>query len=264
MVFLRPAGMGVRRHAAGAELEREVGWLEKGDQGGINLRLFADRIHEEGHLHGAEVELDTSAGQIPGDVLGADQVVGGGVVHAIRLQPAPVRHLQPLMGVKAIVRPDAAERLGRSPAGAIEGRRRGRLSAQRLHDVDPGHVQQGLRGRSCHPLRGQAGRAPTKIIRQPPDEASPLSGLQLKRTRIRLPRLGQEAVAQGADLRREAGLGERLGVGEGAFAPFAQADELEEPRSAGTGQQELAALLMRVAGRPVRLHPVAQRPPGAP
>ena len=54
--------------------------------GGASLR-FDDRA-EAVDLGGGEPELDHGPGDVPGDVLAADEVVGGAVIEGIGLQQA--------------------------------------------------------------------------------------------------------------------------------------------------------------------------------
>ena len=75
-----------------------------------------------------EVELDDGAGDVPGDVLAADEVVGGGVVERVglddRARPAARRHSQAVQPAVDADRERARAARGRRGAGPLTASRR--------------------------------------------------------------------------------------------------------------------------------------------
>src|SRR3712207_2523574 len=80
-------GVRVRREGEGAEVEGEVAEAEEvqelGRDGAAGLPLGDGA--QALRLFGGEIELDRRAGDVPGEVLAADQVVGGVVVEGVGL-----------------------------------------------------------------------------------------------------------------------------------------------------------------------------------
>ncbi len=95
------------------------------------------------------------------------------------------------------------------------------------------------------------------------DEPRPVLRNRTKRPGMLEPGLDREPVPEARDRRHEARRGELAGEVELVGAVAAEAREPQQPRAILAPQQELAALLLRVRRRPLRLRGEAEPPPFA-
>ena len=87
---LRGIVRGIRRQAGGPELEREVAGRQECEKFGLDRapRLAPDDRREAGLRGLGERQFHAGAGDIPGDILAADEIVGCMMVEGIAFEKA--------------------------------------------------------------------------------------------------------------------------------------------------------------------------------
>ena len=173
---------------------------------------------------GIEIPFDDGAGDVPGEVLGADEVVGLVVVQRVGLEDG-VRQDEPFPVVEAPIRG------GGLAGGVVEAQAGAELRA----GVVAGHGGECRGGGAGGGVR-KAG-AGGEVAR----EMGWRRGAGRQRLGVLVPGFEQEAVAPGERLGDEAGAGEAPGTGVFGDADGAEAGEFEQVGAVAGVEQELAA-----------------------
>lgn len=262
--FPRLTGKGVGGEAVGAKLKGRVAEGEETEKLGDDRPAgfpLGDRA-EALVLACVEPELGRGSGEIPGSVLAADEVVGGVMVERIGLDQ-PLAGNEPFPSVQAVVGADRADmagepgQLNRPGAKSLRGR-----VPEREFAVAASHGGE-LFERGTGAIRRKEPRARPDVSAEMLDEPRPILRNRTKRPGMLEPGLDREPVPEARDRRYEARRGELAGEIELVGAVAAEARKPQQPRAVLASQQELAALLLRVRRRPLRLRGEAEPPPFA-
>ena len=214
-----------------------------------------DPLPQRPCLAAGQPELSLRAGDIPRDVLRADEIVRAAVIERIGFQQSPVRGHQPFPGMQAAVGLHTPEmRRQRRPA-----RDHGLHLDSRLRQVGAGHlVQHGEVGAVF--LAGRKPAAGAEIIAETLHDVLARQGRD--RSRVLDPPLDKKAVREAQRLGRKPLRVQRTGKLQLLLSDPAEPRELEQPDTRRRAHQVFTSLL-RSPYRCIRRRAlqVRQRPP---